>query len=188
MPPLGGSRAGNALCGWQLHAAGTWSEARGGALPGAAAESSHRQSSCWWSQLQRAQPTAPRPPSHLPPPALCVQDAHEFWIWLLNDIGEVLEKEERAAQAAARRASRDPSRASSRASSRATSPTKGRSPTKGAGAGTGAGAGAGRSPSLQLLSAAAAKAAAARNRPVRTWVHELFQVCCGVRLGARLGW
>ncbi|PSC77008.1 Ubiquitin carboxyl-terminal hydrolase 3 [Micractinium conductrix] len=103
------------------------------------------------------------------------QDAHEFWIWLLNDIGEVLEKEERAAQAAARRASRDPSRASSRASSRATSPTKGRSPTKGAGAGTGAGAGAGRSPSLQLLSAAAAKAAAARNRPVRTWVHELFQ-------------
>lgn len=33
-----------------------------------------------------------------------------------------------------------------------------------------------RSPSLQMLSQAAAKAAAHRNRPVRTWVHELFQV------------
>jgi hypothetical protein len=33
----------------------------------------------------------------------------------------------------------------------------------------------GRSPSLQQLSQAAAKAAAARNKPVRTWVHDLFQ-------------
>lgn len=98
------------------------------------------------------------------------QDAHEFLNWLLNDISEALEKEERAAQSAARRASRDASRASSRASSRAHSPTKARSPTKGHGGGPG------RSPSLQLLSAAAAKAAAARNRPVRTWVHDLFQV------------
>ncbi|KAL4451497.1 hypothetical protein ABPG75_007159 [Micractinium tetrahymenae] len=101
------------------------------------------------------------------------QDAHEFLNWLLNDISEVLEKEQRAVQAAARRASRDVSRASSRASSRAQSPTKVRSPTKQHG--SGGGAGPGRSPSLQLLSAAAAKAAAARNRPVRTWVHDLFQ-------------
>lgn len=102
-----------------------------------------------------------------------LQDAHEFLNWLLNDISEVLEKEERAAQSAARRASRDASRASSRASSRAHSPTKARSPTKQHGGG---GGGPGRSASLQLLSAAAAKAAAARNRPVRTWVHDLFQV------------
>lgn len=105
------------------------------------------------------------------PPRAAQQDAHEFLNWLLNDISEVLEKEERAAQSAARRASRDASRVSSRASSRAQSPTKVRSPTKQHGGG-----GPGRSPSLQLLSAAAAKAAAARNRPVRTWVHDLFQV------------
>lgn len=101
------------------------------------------------------------------------QDAHEFLNWLLNDIAEVLEKEERAAQTAARRASREPSRASSsRGSSRAGSPTKQmRSPTKAAAQA----AACARSPSLQLLSAAAAKAAAVRNRPVRTWVHDLFQ-------------
>jgi hypothetical protein len=96
------------------------------------------------------------------------QDAHEFLNWLLNDISEALEKEGRSA---ARRVSRDCSRSSSRASSRGASPTKARSPTKAA---TGAAMNA-RSPSLQLLSQAATKAAAARNRPVRTWVHDLFQ-------------
>lgn len=110
------------------------------------------------------------------------QDAHEFLNWLLNEISEVLEKEERAVQAAKRRSSRDGSRSSSRSSSRAASPTKqARSPTKaaaGGGSSSGGGGGGGmhaRSPSLQMLSQAAAKAAAHRNRPVRTWVHELFQ-------------
>ncbi|PRW20845.1 Ubiquitin carboxyl-terminal hydrolase 3 isoform B [Chlorella sorokiniana] len=111
------------------------------------------------------------------------QDAHEFLNWLLNEISEVLEKEERAAQAAKRRSSREGSRSSSRSSSRAASPTKqARSTTKAAAGGGGGGGGSSggggmhaRSPSLQMLSQAAAKAAAHHNRPVRTWVHDLFQ-------------
>jgi hypothetical protein len=111
-------------------------------------------------------------PPLLHTPSLLLQDAHEFLNWLLNDISEVLEKEGRAAATAARRASRDASRSSSRSSSRAASPIKasGHSPTKASALAQQ------RSPSLQLLSQAAAKAAAARSKPVRTWVHDLFQV------------
>lgn len=34
----------------------------------------------------------------VPPPHWHLQDAHEFLNWLLNEVSEVLEKEERAAQ------------------------------------------------------------------------------------------
>ena len=137
----------------------------------------------WQLTRSTAAPTCPACPLRIPhslpapspvppdvPPPVPPQDAHEFLNWLLNDISEVLEKEGRAA---ARRHSRDGSRGSSRASSRGASPTKARSPTKAAASSSAACA---RSPSLQLLSQAAAKAAAVRNRPVRTWVHDLFQV------------
>ncbi|GAB4813530.1 hypothetical protein N2152v2_000576 [Parachlorella kessleri] len=112
------------------------------------------------------------------------QDAHEFLNWLLNEVSELLEKEERAAREKERPA-RSGSKPGSRAGSRSASPSKtagsptktlgtaaGSSPTKAAAPGSGlpppAPAGAAglapQGPAMRLHQAAAADDAAAAGK------------------------